>query len=63
MDIFQAFIHNAPVVGGEHIHLVALTLQQLLHHAEVDGEHLGHQEGILLLHLLGEQQTASFVIN
>ena len=33
------------------------------HLAEVDGEHLGHQEGILLLHLLGEQQTASFVIN
>ncbi len=62
VDVFEALIHDAPVVGGEHIHLVALALQQLLHHAEVDGEHLGHQEGVLLLHLLGKKKTAGFVI-
>ena len=63
MDVFQALVHDAPVVGGEHIHLVALALQQLFHHAEVDGQHLRHEEGVLLLHLLGEEKTSSVVIN
>ena len=63
VDIFEALVHNAPVVGGEHVYLVALALQQLLHHAEVDGQHLGHEEGILLLHLLGEQQASGIVID
>ena len=63
VDVLQPLVHDAPVVGGEHVHLVPLALQQLLHHAEVDGEHLGHEEGVLLLHLLGEQQPAGLVIH
>ena len=62
MDIFEPFIDDAPVVGGEHIHLVALQLQQTLEHPEVDGQHLGHEDGVLLLHLLGKEETAGVVI-
>ncbi len=63
VDVFETLVHNATVVGGEHIHLVALALQQLLHHAEVDGQHLGHEEGVFLLHLFGEQQASGVVID
>ena len=63
VDIFQPLVHNPTVVGGQHIHLVALQLQQPLEHTEVDGQHLGHQEGVLLLHLLGEEKAAGVVIN
>ena len=52
----------APVVGGEHIHLIALQLQKLAEHTEVDGQHLGHEDGVLLLHLLGKEETAGVVI-
>ena len=62
VDILEALVHNTAVVGGKHIHLIALALQQLLQHTEVDGEHLGHQEGVLLLHLLGKEKPAGFVI-
>ena len=62
VDIFEPFIDDAPVVGGEHIHLVALQLQQTLEHPEVDGQHLGHEDGVLLLHLLGKEETAGVVI-
>ena len=37
-------------------------LQQTLEHPEVDGQHLGHEKGVLLLHLLGEQQPSVFVV-
>ena len=63
VDIFQPLVHDAPVVGGEHIHLIALQLQKLAEHTEVDGQHLGHEDGILLLHLLGEQQTPVLIID
>ena len=37
-------------------------LQQTLEHPEVDGQHLGHEDGVLLLHLLGKEETAGVVI-
>ena len=63
MDIFQPLVDDAPVVGGEHIHLVALQHQKLAEHSKVDWEHLGHEDGVLLLHLLGEQQPPILVVN
>ena len=63
VDVLQTLVHDAPVIGGEHIHLISGVLQQLLHHAEVDREHLGHQEGVLLLHFLGKEQAAGFIIH
>ena len=32
-------------------------------HAEVNRQHLGHQNGVLLLHLLGEEQAAGFIVD
>ena len=63
MDIFQALVHHRPAVVVQLGHLVALQLQQLAEHAEVDGQHLGHEDGVLLLHLLGEEKAAVFVIH
>ena len=62
VDVFQALVHDAPVVGGEHIHLVALQDEQLLEHAEVDGQHLGHEDGVFLLHLAGEEQPPVLIV-
>ena len=62
VDIFQPLVHHRPPLVVQLVHMIALQLQQLAEHAEVDGQHLGHQNGILLLHLLGEQQAAVFVV-
>ena len=63
VDVFQPLVHDAPVVGGEHLHLVALGLQDPGQQPEVDGQHGGEEDGVLLLHLLGEEEPARFVIN
>ena len=63
MDVFQPLIHDAPVVTGEHIHMVALQLEQTLEHSKVDGQHLGHEDGIFLFHFLCEQETSVVVID
>ena len=62
VDIFQPLVHHRPPLVVQLVHVIALQLQQLAEHAEVDGQHLGHQNGILLLHLLGEQQAAVFIV-
>ena len=63
VDVLQALVHNAPVICGQHIHPVALQPQELLEHPKVDGQHLGHEQGVFLLHLLGEQKSSGFIIN
>ena len=62
MDILEALVHDAPVVGGEHLHLEALGLQNPGHEPEVNRQHGGEEDGVLLLHLLGEEKAAGFVV-
>ena len=62
VDVLQPFVHHClPLIVQLH-HIVAFQLKHLLEHPEVDGEHLGHQDGVFFLHLLGEQETTSLVI-
>ena len=63
VDIFLSGVHDALAPAVEHLHLEALGLQEPGQHGEVDGEHLGHQEGVLLLHLLGEEEAAGIVVD
>ena len=62
VDVLQPLVHHClPLIVQLH-HIVAFQLKHLLEHPEVDGEHLGHQDGVFFLHLLGEQETTSLVI-
>ena len=63
VNIFQPLIHYAPVVGGEHIHMVALKLKELAEHTEMHREHLRHKYCIFFLHFLCENEAAGFIIN
>ncbi|MPN58783.1 hypothetical protein SDC9_206497 [bioreactor metagenome] len=63
VDVFEALVHNAPVVGVEHVDFIALVFQNTLEHGKVHRQHLGHQEGVFLLHFLGEQESSGFVVN
>ena len=62
VNVFKAFVHNAPVGGGEHIHLVALKLEHLFQHGEMHRKHLRHQQGVLPFHLFREEQAALLVV-
>ena len=63
MYVFLPLLHNGVVVGRQHVHFVALQLQKLLEHAKMYRQHLGHQERILLFHLLGKQEPSVFIVN
>ena len=63
VDIFQALVHNPSVVGGEHLHLVALVLENPGNEIEVDWKHGGKEDGILFLHLLSKEETPGLIIN
>ena len=63
VDVFLSVIQDALAGGVEHLHLVAHGLDDPHQHGEVHGEHLGHQQGVLLLHLLGEQEAAGIVVD
>ena len=62
VDIFQTLVHHGPAVVVQLVHMVAFQLQQLAEHPEVDGQHLGHEDGVLLLHFLGEKEAAGLII-
>ena len=62
VDVLLSGVHDALAGGVEGLHLEALPLQQAGHHAEVDGEHLGHEEGVLLFHLLGEEEPPGLIV-
>ena len=63
VDIFQALVHHVFAVVVQLHHVVALQGEDLAEHLKVDGQHLGHEDGIFLLHLLGEEKAAVFVID
>ena len=62
VDVFQAALHHGPAVVVEDGHLVPRPLQQLGEEAEVNGQHLGDENGIFLAHLLGEEKAAGLVV-
>ena len=61
MYIFQAFIHNFPSGGAQKLHFVTKASQHVLDQLKVNGGHIGSEDGIFLLHLLGEFNSVLFV--
>ena len=62
MDVFEALVHDAPMIGGEHLHPEAFGLQDAGHQAKVYGQHGGEEQGIFPLHLLREQEAPVLVV-
>ena len=63
VDVFQTLVHHVAAVVVQLVHLVALQQQQLAEQLKVDGQHLRHQNGVFVPHLLGEQQTAGLIVD
>ena len=63
VDVFLPRLHDLAPGGVQGLHLEPLPFQQPGHHPEVDGKHLGHEKGILLLHLLRKEKTPRRVVN
>ena len=62
VDVLEALVHNAPVAGGEHLHLIPQVFNDTGHQSKVDRQHGGKEDGIFLLHFPGKQEAAGFVI-
>ena len=62
VDVLQAVVHHGAAVVVEDGYLVPGALHELGKQAEVDGQHLGDEDGVFLAHLLGEEEAAGRVV-
>ena len=62
VNVLLPFLQDRMSGGVEHFHVVARLPEDAHQHGKVIREHLRRQNGILLRHFLGKQQTAVFVI-
>ena len=62
MDIFEPRLRDPGPAGLQQLHLVAGALHHLADELEVHGQHIGHQDGVGLFHLLSEDDVAFFLV-
>ena len=54
VGILQACLHNIWTAGLQQFHMVAIGLGYLCHQLEMHGQHIGHKDCVVPLHLLSE---------
>ena len=54
MHVAQTLLRDVRAFGMQQLHVVAVVFHQAAHQAELDRQHIGYQDGIILAHFLGE---------